>query len=243
MKDNLVSGRERIVRKNGKRNSALGRHGRIRRWTALTARWSAALLCAYVPLVEQLPSLMPAPCSTSWPCWPHCTPSCRWTAPRVRFLRGNPRLRSAVPAPRAGFTPPGPATRHVPSVAPGPSRVIAAASGSADRGTRCTRCTPPVAVAPAAAPVPTAPDGRRRQDAAAPAGCDPSTRARARSDLVRWAEQTTWHGLLRDSAVPPGSTRYSPACGEGLGAWGTERMRREGGEQRQPQPDTRTRLG
>ncbi|MFJ6071711.1 hypothetical protein ACIQFU_12855 [Streptomyces sp. NPDC093065] len=49
------------MRKNGKKNSVHGCHGRARHWAALTARWAAALLCAYVPLVEELPPLMPAP--------------------------------------------------------------------------------------------------------------------------------------------------------------------------------------
>lgn len=60
-KDNPAPGMERIVRKNGKRNSAHVGHGRAGRWMVLTARWSAALLCAYVPLANELPSLMPAP--------------------------------------------------------------------------------------------------------------------------------------------------------------------------------------
>ncbi len=49
------------MRKNGKTNSAQDGQGRARRWIALVARWSAALLSAYVPLVEQLPPLVPAP--------------------------------------------------------------------------------------------------------------------------------------------------------------------------------------
>lgn len=61
MKDNPAPGMERIVRKNGKRNSADVGRRRAGRWMVLTARWSAALLCAYVPLANQLPSLMPAP--------------------------------------------------------------------------------------------------------------------------------------------------------------------------------------
>ncbi|MCQ4203913.1 hypothetical protein M4J06_001530 [Streptomyces coelicoflavus] len=48
------------MRKNGKTNSGQGGQGRARRWIALAARWSAALLSAYVPLVEQLPPLVPA---------------------------------------------------------------------------------------------------------------------------------------------------------------------------------------
>lgn len=61
MKVNPDLGTERIVRKNGKRNSAAIRHGRARRWMVRTVRWSAALLCAYVPLADRLPPLMPAP--------------------------------------------------------------------------------------------------------------------------------------------------------------------------------------
>ncbi|EHN79908.1 hypothetical protein SMCF_486 [Streptomyces coelicoflavus ZG0656] len=49
------------MRKNGKTNSVQDGQGRARRWIALVARWSAALLSAYVPLVEQLPPLVPAP--------------------------------------------------------------------------------------------------------------------------------------------------------------------------------------
>ncbi|MFF1482585.1 hypothetical protein ACFVYD_34420 [Streptomyces sp. NPDC058301] len=52
---------EWIVRKNGKRNSAPVGQGRAERWMVLTARWSAALLYAYAPLADQLPSLMPTP--------------------------------------------------------------------------------------------------------------------------------------------------------------------------------------
>lgn len=47
--------------KNGKRNSVQVGQGRARRWMVLTARWSAALLCAYVPLADQLAPLMPTP--------------------------------------------------------------------------------------------------------------------------------------------------------------------------------------
>ena len=63
--DNFVSGwrdgRMKIwrgvrdgVRKNGRRYSAEVGH-----WTVRTGRWSAAVLCAYLPLASQLPPLLP----------------------------------------------------------------------------------------------------------------------------------------------------------------------------------------
>lgn len=62
MNDDPVPGMESIVRKNGKRNSVRAGHGRrAGRGLVLTARWSAALLCAYAPLASELPSPMPAP--------------------------------------------------------------------------------------------------------------------------------------------------------------------------------------
>lgn len=62
MNDDPVPGMESIVRKNGKRNSVHVGHGRrAGRGLVLTARWSAALLWAYVPLASELPSPMPAP--------------------------------------------------------------------------------------------------------------------------------------------------------------------------------------
>lgn len=47
-------------------------------------------------------------CSTSWPCSPGCTRSCRSMAPRAPFARGMPRPRAAPAAPRARCPPPAP---------------------------------------------------------------------------------------------------------------------------------------
>ncbi len=93
---------------------------------------------------------------TAWPCSPGCMRFCRSTARRLRFPRGKPRRRSAVPAPSVGCAPPTPAARYVPSVARGPSRVSAAASVSTARGVLYTRHG---TGAPATVPVPTAREG------------------------------------------------------------------------------------